>query len=128
LNPADVRVVALKTRRYYYGGVGYDGIISIETYHGDAKGLALQKSTSYTPLADEKLYYFPTYDGKQDLSRIPDYRTQLYWNPSIELVAKHASISFYTADIPGDYCVDVHGVSDSGELFAVRHIISIRTP
>jgi hypothetical protein len=126
INPNDVAQVALKTRRYYYGGVRFDGIISVETYDGNAKALMNREIVEHTPILKSKVFYFPEYDSAHDLSRIPDYRTQLYWNPLIKLSGESTFVSFYTGDVAGEFSIEVHGITDTGEVFEVRDKISIR--
>lgn len=45
-------------------------------------------------------------------SRLPDYRTTLYWSP--QLTANDKQISFYTSDIKGKYIAVVQGIDNNG--------------
>ena len=103
--------------RYFYNGFMTEGIISIETYAGRAEGLDITQllRLSYTAPQEGRSLEFPIYDEQEGTARIPDYRTQLYWNPNVE-VATNETVSFYTGDVPGTYIVDIKGVNSTGEV------------
>ena len=47
---------------------------------------------------------------------VPDYRTTLYWNPTVKLDdTGQATIEFYTSDAPADYDISIEGVTQTGE-------------
>jgi hypothetical protein len=128
-DPSFIKTISLIRSRYYYGPLEAEGVVSIETFDGDARGLQVDDMVrvSYVPPQPEKIYYFPQYVAGNSLARIPDYRTQLYWNP--QLTIKKFSINtltFFTGDLPGKYFVEVVGVSAGGtrvyrsEHFEVR--------
>jgi hypothetical protein len=53
---------------------------------------------------------------------IPDFRTTLYWNPSLILQNGKADFSFKTSDVPTEYIIVVMGTSQSGKpIFATTH-------
>jgi CTP-dependent riboflavin kinase len=68
-----------------------------------------------------KIYYQPNYEKDFDkLKHIPDYRTQLYWNPNMTLDQKE--ITFYTSDIKGIYQVKIEGFTNEGKyISAVKY-------
>jgi hypothetical protein len=117
-DPLKVKTISIIARRYFYGGLESEGIISIETFNGEAESVVKDDllNIPYVQPARGKRYYSPDYDGKKNLLRIPDYRTQLYWNPNIEIpVTGSDAIEFYTSDIPGQYFIEVSGTSTTGE-------------
>ena len=47
---------------------------------------------------------------------LPDYRTTLYWNPSVEFdETGRATVEFYTSDAPADYDITIEGITQTGE-------------
>ena len=104
-------------------------IVSITTKTGDelaeATGIAPSVDVSITsPLGYQTPaeFYAPTYPTeKARRSMVPDYRTTLYWNPSVELDEfGRATVEFYTSDAPTDYNVIVEGVSQQGKIIQLR--------
>jgi hypothetical protein len=128
-DPLRVKTVAIVTRHYFYGGLETDGIISLETYDGDAKNVNVDEMfrLTYVPVLPSRIYYTPEYDGKKDLSRIPDFRTQLYWNPSIVVRSgEPATVTFYTNDVEGKYFVEIIGATPSGKLIYWRETFEVK--
>lgn len=114
-NPLLVKRISVVNRRYYLGGLETEGIISIETYKGVAENINtshMQRVTFTAPLSD-KLYYSPSYDTNPNLTRIPDYRTQLYWKAGIKTNTP-TTLTFFSSDISGEYLVEVVGVKSNG--------------
>jgi hypothetical protein len=117
-DPSLIKTISLITRRYYYGGLETEGIISVETFDGDAKNLPLGDlvRVKYTRPEAEKIYYFADYENNQTLTRIPDFRTQLYWNPSVEVNASSTTtLNFFTGDLPGTYVAEIVGFTSTGK-------------
>ena len=101
------------------------GIISITMKKGKALAEAYTAAPSpdmsvFTPLGFQTPaeFYAPTYETEKALrSMVPDYRTTLYWNPSVVLDEfGRATVEFYTSDAPADYSIMVEGVSQQGKI------------
>lgn len=63
-------------------------------------------------------FYSPQYPkaNKSDYTR-PDYRTTLYWNPSLTTDdAGHAALQFYSSDVSKRYLLTIEGVTDDGQM------------
>jgi hypothetical protein len=128
-DPLLIKTISLVTQHYYYGGLETDGIISIETYEGDAKNVPVADMVrmNYVHPQASKIYYTPNYDGEKDLSRIPDFRTQLYWNPAVSVNSGSTVIlTFYTADVNGKYLVEVAGVTSQGESIYKYDVFNVK--
>lgn len=128
-DPLRVQSIAVVTHHYFYGGSEHDGIISIETYDGDAQNVVIDDllRLPYIPVAPEKRHYSPDYERGADRSRVPDFRTQLYWNPAVTIYpGQTQTLSFFTSDIPGQYSIDIIGVSDSGQKIQWSKIFFIK--
>lgn len=70
---------------------------------------------SYLPRGFDtaKEFYAPVYDAN---SRIPDFRSTVYWNPGVTVANGKGKISFFNADIKGVYRVVVEGINGDGLL------------
>ena len=62
-------------------------------------------------------FYAPAYaTEKARRSMVPDYRTTLYWNPTVKLDdTGQATVEFYTSDAPADYDITIEGHHADGE-------------
>ena len=87
------------------------GIIAITMKKGKALAEAYTAAPSpdmsvFTPLGFQTPaeFYAPTYETeKARRSMVPDYRTTLYWNPSVVLDEfGRATVEFYTSDAPAE--------------------------
>ena len=103
------------------------GIIAITMKKGKALAEAYTAAPSpdmsvFTPLGFQTPaeFYAPTYETeKARRSMVPDYRTTLYWNPSVELDEfGRATVEFYTSDTSADYKVTIEGVSKIGKIIS----------
>ena len=109
-----------------WGYVGESlGMISVTTKTGPelddvtqtlpARDVGFSSPLGYQTPAE---FYAPTYPTeKARRSMVPDYRTTLYWNPSVELDEfGRATVEFYTSDAPAEYLIMVEGVSQQGKI------------
>lgn len=105
------------------------GIISITT----KKGKELDDATRTLPARDVEFvsplgyqtpaeFYAPAYaTEKARRSMVPDYRTTLYWNPTVKLDdTGQATVEFYTSDAPADYDISIEGVTQTGKIVQRR--------
>jgi hypothetical protein len=127
-NPALISTATVVTQHYYYGALECDGILSIETYNGNAENLPIDEfvRVAYNQPLHPKIYFTPNYDSKE-LARIPDFRTQLYWNPGITMSADESeTLTFFTGDAAGEYLIEVLGISATGEKIYYREKLVVR--
>ncbi len=92
------------------------GVILISTYKGDSEmGKQNMKSNGViiTPLGWQKptRFYSPVYDTPEMYNASkPDYRTTIYWNPSIKTDEKgFAPFEFYTSDYKNPCIIRIEG-------------------
>ncbi len=126
-DPLLIESVEIVGRRYFYGGLVCDGIISFSTYEGTGQNLQLPKKEKQLSAQPKKLYYSPNYSsGERSLEKIPDYRTQLYWNPHLVL-SKSTEIEFFTSDVLGFFELVVEGITTKGKPIYQRELISVES-
>lgn len=104
---------------YYLGPSVSDGVLSFLSKKGDLAGMEIDPKTvvvDYDGMQLQREFYSPVYDNEQQrASRLPDFRTVLYWMPDAGTDnSGHRPISFYTSDQPGRYGVIVQGITPGG--------------
>lgn len=117
-DPLKVKKLEVMTSRYFLGAVEAGGIVSYTTYRGDLGGFQLNPKCvvlNYDALQLQQEFYSPQYEITS--SRLPDFRSLLYWNPSVRVGSNgKETINFFTSDLGGKYQVIVQGVSASGVI------------
>ena len=128
-DPMKVEKIDIVTHGYFYGPLRASGVISFQTYEGDAQDLSFQDAVKqlYLGVQPYKIYYSPNYSvAREALARIPDYRIQLFWNPDIVIESNMtASIDFYTSDIAGEFEITIEGFLGNGEFVHQEEIIQV---
>ena len=114
-------------------GLAKNGIISITLKHGEDLDNAISKTPSTeigltSPLGYQTPaeFYAPAYaTEKARRSMAPDYRTTLYWNPTVKLDdTGQAIVEFYTSDAPADYDITIEGITQTGKIVRTVKIIT----
>ncbi|KJF44527.1 hypothetical protein [Draconibacterium sediminis] len=103
------------------GSRGSGGAVFIYTKRGapdevrekHLKGVIKQKINGFSKYRE---FYSPIYTAENRNSEKPDYRTTLYWNPSVKLYNGEANISFFTSDDIARYKVLVEGITTTGTV------------
>lgn len=119
-DPLKVRRLDVITQSYQLGSQPHTGIVNFITYTGNLDGYELDPHATvvdYEGLQLQREFYAPRYETPEQLSgRIPDYRTLLYWNPTVTTNARgQQDLSFYSSDLPGRYVVVVQGITENGK-------------
>lgn len=104
-----------------YGKRGANGVINIITRRGGEhrldprkmQGTIIKRIKGFSAYRE---FYSPRYTPQNIHSKIPDFRTTLYWNPSVQLNDKKTNISFFTCDNVSRYHVFVEGITESGKI------------
>jgi hypothetical protein len=130
LDPLKVKRLDILTRSYYYGTAVFDGIISFQTYDGKLGEMNLDPGVipvEYPGVQLARIPVFPEYNTAQKKSsRLPDFRTTLYWNPSISKTSNgNISFEFYTSDMKGKYLVVVEGMNREGKTIRLEKEVMV---
>lgn len=127
-NSREIKSIRVIPQPYRYGPKLYSGIIAIETKTGD---FVLRLSENYIekvklpPTVKKKHNYRPDYQNRSSLSRIPDYRIQLFWQPDVSLQLGAYSTTFYTSDVSGFYEILFQGYTNDGKYISVKKNFSV---
>ena len=129
-DPLKVRRLQVVASRYYYGKLSFTGIVSYSTYSGDLPDFPVDKRalvTEYEGMNWQREFYSPVYEIPQQVeSRVPDFRTVLYWAPEVSTGNDgNISLTFYSGDLPGKYTVSVQGLTNSGLPGADSTVIEV---
>lgn len=120
IDPLKIKRLEMVNQVYFWGPVFADGIISLSSYKGDMGGLEIDPHAvvlDYEGMQLQREFYSPVYDtAEQKKSRLPDFRTVLYWAPDVNTDQKgNAKVSFYTSDKTGKYVAVFQGLTNSGK-------------
>ncbi len=112
-----IKSIGFVRDRYFLGTKIFEGVLIFETIEGNysenLNKTHLLKTTLLRPLT-HKNYYKQEYDQKtNDYDRIPDFRSQLLWEPSVTL-SDSTIIKFFTSDVTGDYEISLEGFTNDG--------------
>ncbi|WP_339662667.1 hypothetical protein [uncultured Polaribacter sp.] len=107
-----IKSIELVKEKYQFGAKNYHGIIQISTFKNDYKPIVTAKN-SFTILkpSAEKAYFSPDYSVDK-LSKIPDFRTQLFWNANLNSASNQ--ISFFASDVKGTFEATIEGFTKEG--------------
>jgi len=120
-NPMYVKRMNIYDGRYLFGGESFECIVSFQTREGDLPFFQLSDNSqllNYECPQRLSPFEIPDYSiDKIKNSRKPDFRSTLYWNPSVEYTKdKPVNLSFYTSDLSGEFKVTVEGVTTDGKF------------
>ncbi|MEQ9298750.1 MAG: carboxypeptidase-like regulatory domain-containing protein [Cyclobacteriaceae bacterium] len=116
LNPLDIERIEVYEKQVNIGSAEFRGVIDFISYKDRFENISPGnrfKKIDYQSTIDYQKVSGPVYDS-DTLRRIPDFRSQLLWEPHLEIGEDPLVTEFYTSDSPGTYEVIVSGVLDHG--------------
>ncbi len=115
-----------------YGSRAAGGVISVLTKRGSpnadltqqaAPGTLVAKLPGYAPVRE---FYAPRYDVKTEQARRPDYRTTLFWAPTVQTNAEgKAMVSFFTSDAKTNLRIRAEGLTASGRPGSGQTVVRV---
>lgn len=118
-----------------YGARGANGVILIYTKKESDNGTSSDyEFDSMQPIKVHgytvgNKFYSPSYPDSSDMADELDYRSTIFWDPSVTTNGKEPAVrSFYTADLPTQYRIVVEGVTAEGKPVRSEKIISVGKP
>ena len=119
ISARELERVEIINSRYFYADYVFEGIISFITKKGNLSSLEEDNSffrQVFEGCLKTEEFYSPAYDSDSSrLSRIPDFRNTLYWNPDVTVSeGKTAEIEFYTSDEAAEYLIVAEGFTSDG--------------
>jgi hypothetical protein len=131
LNPEIVEKIEVVKTPYLIGDLILHGIVNVITRSGDFSNMTMPDYAVVLPYrVIDKPWIFksPDYtDEQNNPGRAPDLRNTLYWNPSVKTDIKgEAEIVFWTSDLPGNYTINIQGISGTGEILSLVKSFMVR--
>lgn len=118
-DPLKVERLDVIATRYRLGAYTADGILNYTSYFGNLEGFNADDRdivVDYEGLQPKRIFYAPKYVTPLDReSRIPDFRSVLYWNPELKADGQQ-KLSFYTGDLKGKFLMVIEGISSDGKI------------
>ncbi len=118
-NSKEVRSIAISRDRIMIGPQLFQGLISLETKAGEFQNSFFRAHLVNDELKRpevQKTYFFQQYNSSQSNSRIPDFRYQLFWEPSLTFGQNTMKeLLVYSSDIKGKFEVSLRGFTETGQ-------------
>ena len=119
LSSAQVESINISRNQHFYGTKAFQGVVDVSTFKSNfyenyySENMLSQKL--FKP-NESKNYYQQSYEEslKQQHKRLPDFRYQLIWLPTVRMLNKEKNIRFYSSDITGEFEVSLEGFTKSG--------------
>lgn len=123
----NIKSISLIRDKFQLANKEYQGIMSVETFDGDFYEAYNVQNGSLSPISKSmpnKNYYVQTHSNG-NFSRIPDYRSLLFWKPNVVIDGSSLDFEFYTSDITGEYEIIVNGFTTYGKPISFVNSITV---
>jgi hypothetical protein len=131
LNPEIVEKIEVVKTPYLIGDLILHGIVNVITRPGNFSSITMPEYAVILPyrvIEKPSTISLPDYSDEQiRQNRIPDLRNTLYWNPSVKTGKNgETEIEFWTSDLPGNYIINIQGISGTGEKVSLHKSFKVR--
>jgi len=130
LDPDFVERIDVVKDTYFVGDYFFYGIINVITRAGDFSnvelpGYAFRLPYRVTETASN--FLSPDYSSSESKqNRIPDFRNTLFWAPSVKPDPENnMTVEFWASDLPGNYVLNVQGITAQGDKLSLRKTFRI---
>jgi hypothetical protein len=125
LGSHQIESIEIIHRNLFYGDIDFAGIVSIYTKD---KTIIPDKQTFIFENKVEKIVNQEKKKKDQTTSsKLPDFQQVLLWNPDLKLDKNgHASVEFNTSSLPGEYFIDIEGLTQNGIPVSKRLIFKVQ--
>jgi len=125
LPPQSIDHIDVISSEYYYKSEHFYGIVHIVSKSNKCELQELPTNT--------ERYYLPLFMSEITKAKYqkpkgssPDFRTDLLWEPNIELTKdKNFELNFTTSDVKGEYELTIEGISEKGEPIVIKQSILV---
>jgi hypothetical protein len=131
LNPEMVEKIEVVKTPYVIGDLILHGIVNVITHSGNFSNITMPDYAVILPYrVVDKPFIFTSPDYSEEMNRVsrtPDLRNTLYWNPSVKTDRNGvAEIEFWTSDLPGTYIISIQAISETGENVSAQKSFVVR--
>jgi len=103
----------------------FHGIVFINTFNGKYDGLKIDPKVKIIDYNAPQLA--SRLSGQYLSNKIPDIRSLLYWDPVFNMGAKeNRDISIFTSSIPGEYCIEIEGIDENGDVIYLKRYFTVK--
>jgi hypothetical protein len=129
MDPELVEKIEVVKEKYIVGKYVFPGIVNVITKKGNfevgGNNEALRFKHDFT--VERKVITGPDYEGNSKNSRIPDYRTTLFWKPTVATdTTDEPKIKFWTTDNSSGYRVRIEGFTKNGTPFSMIQTFKVQ--
>lgn len=126
-----VKEVNIVNVSYHIGPVAFSGILDIRTYKGNLGEFDIDPNAvviDYEGLNRMRIFKSPEYPTiERKYSRIPDFRSVLYWQPDVDTDADgNQTVNFYTSDKRGNFMGVINGMTKNGLIGFRTFMITVK--
>ncbi len=125
----NIEKISLIRDKFRLGGVDYQGIVSVETFDGnylETHGYENSSVINFKNPEPVKNYYNQRYDLEDNsFSRIPDYRSLLFWKPHVVIDKNSYEFEFFTSDVTGEYEIMLNGFTSYGKPITLSKTFTV---
>ncbi|MFT5737253.1 MAG: hypothetical protein ACJAU2_001565 [Maribacter sp.] len=125
----NIEKISLIRDKFVLGGSEYQGMVSVETFNGDYLETHTYENSSVINFKKPepiKNYYNQSYGSEVDeFSRIPDYRSLLFWKPHVVIDKNSYEFEFFTSDVKGEYEIMLNGFTSYGKPITLTKTFSV---
>lgn len=121
-----VKIVKNINKLQRFGAMGKNGVVLVQTKKPDRENLTkLSNIIQVKGLSKPFEFRSPDYSVKSN-TRIPDFRSTLYWNTSLKTDSRgKVSFSFYASDDIGPLEVKLEGITSKGNPFSAESKVEV---
>ncbi len=120
VHPSKIEKIEVYPYNLVLGEFVIGGLIKLTTNTMDFGGIEMPKGSTfleYQAITPTYNFTAPNYSiHDSGLEKIADFRTILYWNPSLN-ISNDKSISFYSSDHCSEYDVIIRGITSEGKKY-----------
>lgn len=127
----NVKSINILRDNIFLGSHIFSGLVDVRTIEGNYAEVIDKTNievVTLKPAESKKSYFKQTYkdEAKNLFQRIPDLRTQLFWQPSLDFQTSRQSLEFYTSDVPGVVEIRLEGFTHQGKPVSVTREILVK--
>jgi len=121
-----VKIVKDINKLQRFGAIGKNGIVLVQTKKPDSENLTkLSNIIQVKGLSKPIEFRSPSYSTKSN-TRIPDFRSTLYWNTSLKTDSRgKVSFNFYASDDIGPLEIKLEGITAKGNAFSTQSKVEV---
>jgi len=120
--------IARTETNFILGSKMFGGFIVVETFNGDFYKELSKESVTMVKLfkpQPKKHYFKKDYENGLATNRIPDYRSQLLWEPNVKMEEKELVLDFFTSDNVGTFEISLEGFTSVGIPVSIREFFIV---